>query len=127
MFWKKKKEEPESSVSWTKVGEQLFKITVRGKFNEDELHELQKAGAREINKVGSIKGLIVLEEFLGWGDKINDDLDFLVHYDSQIEKIAVVGAAEHEQGALLFLGAGYRQAEVRYFVSNEDAAMAWLS
>ncbi len=129
MFWnrKKKAEEPVSSISWTKERDHLFKIVIRGRLNSDEFVALQAAAAKEINAAGTVCGLLVLEDFIGWGDEVPDNLDFLLQYDPQIKKIAVVGEPEHKDGAMMFMGAGYRKAQVKFFEPSEmQGAEEWL-
>lgn len=90
--------------------------------------QLEVFGADLIDKVGFIKVLMNLAEFLGWSGKPGDgNLDFIQKYDSKIKKIAVVGAWEWKENSMIFLAAGYRKAEVRYFVTEQkNTAIEWL-
>ena len=64
-----------------------------------------------------------LEAWKGeWGD-----LTFMYEYDSCIEKIAVVAEANWKDEMLMYLGAGRRQSEVKFFFYDEAKdARDWL-
>jgi hypothetical protein len=133
MFWKKKRkgEQPTSEVNVAKEEGGLYVVTVRGKMSDGLFKRLEAIGARELGAAGAaaaVKVLWNLEEFQGWTGAPGDgDIDFLLKYDSQIERIAAVGDPKWEENAMLFLGAGYRKAEVRFFSTDGmDAARRWL-
>jgi hypothetical protein len=77
----------------------------------------------------NVNCLIVAEQFAGWGKDGNwGDLTFMFESDPVIDKIAVVAKKQNKDELLMFLGAGRRQAEVRYFPSGEvDKAQNWLA
>ena len=51
----------------------------------------------------------------------------MVKHDDQIEKIAIVGDPKREPEFLVFAGAGFRQAQVKFFPSTQLAqARVWL-
>jgi hypothetical protein len=129
MFGKKKeKQEAQSGIEWTRDEEGIHIIHIRGVMSEDMMSELQSYAAQEIGKMGSIKGLMILDGFQGWSKDGNfDNLDFMLKYDARIEKMAIVGDLNWKDEFLMFLGAGYRQAQVEYFqVEDEAKARDWL-
>jgi hypothetical protein len=76
-----------------------------------------------------VKVLILLTDFLGW-KRGNDwgDLDFFAKYDQKIARIAVVGDRRWETEMMMFLAAGYRKGEVRFFDPQEGTkARVWLA
>jgi hypothetical protein len=130
MFWKKKQvnEEPPSSVSWSREENGILKFVLEGKIDQEEFSALQAAGAKMMDEDGQVKVLMVLQKFFGATGQVGADLEFFAKYDSQIEKIAVVGDPQYEDNALGFLGAGYRKAEVKFFEPSGAAqAVAWLN
>jgi hypothetical protein len=94
--------------------------------------EMDAALAEEAQKWGPetrIKALVVVENFEGfergadWGD-----ISFLVKYDQQIEKVAIVGDPKWESDLSTFAGAGFRKGQVRFFRGNQLVqARAWVS
>ena len=128
MLWKKKKEEIKSGVDWSNDGEGLHIVHIRGVLEDDMLKELQDYAAREIDQMGSIRGLMILEHFQGWPKHgKSENLDFLLKYDASIEKMALVGDLKWKEEMLVFMGVGYRQAQVQYFSTEDEAkAREWL-
>jgi hypothetical protein len=130
-FFRKKDvtvEEP-SEVIWSYRDNGVYEVFVRGKIDESQFRELQANAAQVIDSHGAIKVLFDMRNLKGWRKPPNaDNLEFLIKYDAQIKKIAAVGEAEHKDAAMMFCGAGYRKAEVRYFVSAEiDKARTWVT
>ena len=91
--------------------------------------ELQVVGGEEIDAVGNVRVLMDLSAFEGWQEEAPDgNIDFIAKYDERIEKIAVVGNPVVESRVMLFLGAGYRKADVKFFYTgNESGAREWLA
>ena len=131
MFWKKKKEEAiPAGIEWLRDDDDgVHVVHIRGVLTDDMFKELQNYAAKEIGKMGSIKGLMILDGFQGWPKGArSDNLDFLLQYDSRIEKMAVVGDLQWKEDFLMFLGAGYRKAQIQYFQPEDSAkAREWLN
>ena len=121
-------EEP-SEVIWSYRDNGVCEVTVRGLIDESQFRELQDAGAQLIDEHGAIKVLFDMRNLKGWRTPpTGDNLEFLIKYDALIKKVAAVGEAEHKDAAMMFFGAGYRKAEVRYFESAEiDKARTWVT
>ena len=83
----------------------------------------------EIDRSKKVKILALLEEFSGWGKEGDGgDLTFMYENDPYIEKIAVVAEDKWKDQILMFLGAGRRQAEVKFFFEDEEQnARDWLN
>jgi hypothetical protein len=103
-------------------------VRITGLLRKSEMDAALAAEAREWGPAARIKALVQLEDFEGyergadWGD-----LSFLIKHDHQIEKIAIVADPKWEGEALAFAGAGFRQAQVKFFPAKQLAqARAWL-
>lgn len=116
------------SVIFTKESEDLYTIRVKGVFTFNDLKEAEKRARDEIDRSQKIKLLVVAEQFSGWGkDGDWGDLTFMHEYDPHIEKIAIVADEKMRDQLLMYLGAGRRQAEVKFFFEDEeDDARDWL-
>ena len=102
---------------------------ISGVFSYQDLETVQDA-AEEVLKSGvNVNCLILADKFTGWGKEGDwGNLSFMYESDSYIGKIAVVADERWKDELLMFLGAGRRQAEVRFFLSDEeDEAQSWLA
>jgi len=108
----------------------LYVLRISGVLNKATVDNIQAVGARDFERgVTDLKLLMVLTDFLGWrrGDDWGD-IDFFAEHEQDVAKIAVVGDARWETETLMFLAAGHRKGEVRYFTRNEEEkARAWLA
>ena len=130
MLWgKRKKEETESSMTWERDDSGVHVVRIRGLITDDTFKRLRDQAAKQLATVRSVKGLIVLEGFEGWGKgQAAGNLDLMLRYDAQMEKLAVVGDQKWREEFLMFLGAGYRHAKVRFFATEElQKARDWLA
>jgi len=121
---------PESSTTLHRAPDGLYTLRVSGVLSRAALDRAQMIAAHDI-KDGAmdLRVLVILTHFRGWrkGDAW-DDIGFFAQYDRHIARIAVVGDAQWERESLVFLAAGYRRGEVRYFPPDrESEARAWLA
>jgi stage II sporulation SpoAA-like protein len=108
-------------------GQSLLVVRIQGVLRRAELDESQRAAAKIISEAGRVSALILLDGFKGWERTGKwGDLKFLMEHDSDIEKIAIVGAERWREEVLMFAGAGLRQSPVRYF-NDSAGARAWLA
>ena len=116
------------SVTFTKESDDLFVINLQGIFTFDDLKEVEKSAYEQIDRNQKVKVLVLAEDFTGWGKEGDwGDLTFFYEYDSHIEKIAVVAEADRKDQMLMYLGAGRRQAEVKFFFEDKvEDARDWL-
>ncbi len=116
------------SITFTKESDDLFVISVQGIFTFDDLKEVEKSAREQIDRNQKVKLLVLAEDFTGWGKEGDwGDLTFMYEYDSCIEKIAVVAEANWKEQMLMYLGAGRRKAEVKFFFYDEEEdARDWL-
>lgn len=104
-------------------------VTVRvvDRLTEAELAEVQHGMAAAIQDYGTIRVLVIAEDFAGWGRGRWADLSFQAQYDRCIEKMAIVGDAKWQDLALGFTAKGLRPFPIEYFASDALAqARAWL-
>jgi len=116
------------SVTFTKESDDLFVINVQGVLTFEDLKEIQEKTSAQIDSSGKVKLLVLLEQFSGWGKEGDwGDLTFMYEYDPHLDKIAVVAEGKWKDQLLMFLGAGRRQAEVKFFFEDEEQdAREWL-
>ncbi len=116
------------SVTFTKESDDLFVIGVQGIFTFEDLKEVEKSARQQIDRNQKVKLLVLAEDFTGWGKEGDwGDLTFMYEYDPKIEKIAVVAEANWKDQMLMYIGAGRRQAEVKFFFEDEEKdARDWL-
>ena len=114
------------SITFTKESDDLFVINVQGILTFEDLKEVENKVSEVIDRSQKTKLLVLAEEFSGWGKKGDwGDLTFMYEYDPHIEKIAVVTEANWKDEMLMYIGAGRRKAEVKFFFEDEDA-WDWL-
>jgi len=107
----------------------ILTMKVTGRLEKAELAAVQRSAAEAIRKHGSVRILILAEDFRGWA-KGGDwgDLSFQIDYDPYIRKMAVVVDEEWKDLALMFTGRGLRRFPVEHFPPADEAgARAWLA
>ncbi len=116
------------SVSYTKVSEDFFVVSVEGFLTFDELKKFQNNVSTAIDRSRKIKVLLLAENFSGWGKEGDwGNLEFLLEHDPYIQKIAVVSTKKWKDWLLTFLLAGMRKASVEFFLAGEEEkARNWL-
>jgi len=126
------KEEPKPTVTaiLKREGDNTYVLRIGGVLNKATVSKVEELARREIDSgAKDLKVLFILQDdFLGWKKGDNwGDLDFFSQYGDHIAKIAAVGEARWEEPTLVFLGAGSRRGEVRFFYPDDAAkARAWL-
>jgi len=103
-------------------------VRVSGIFTDQDQKGVENFGKTTIDRLGNIKVLVIAEGFSGWGKKGEwGNLNFMLKYDPHIEKIAVVADEKWREDILMFLGAGLRNAIVKFFpIDQESNARTWL-
>jgi MFS superfamily sulfate permease-like transporter len=116
------------SVTFTKESDDLFVINLQGVLTFGDLKEVENKISEGIDRSQKTKLLVLAEDFTGWGKEGDwGDLTFFYEYDPYIEKIAVVAEANRKDEMLMYLGAGRRKAEVKFFLYDEAKdARDWL-
>jgi hypothetical protein len=115
-------------ISFGKDPSGLFTIHLAGIFTEQDRKGLEDFGRSALEPGKKAKVLILDEGFTGWARKGNwGDMTFMLEYDPSIEKIAVVADEKWRDDMLIYLGAGLRDAMVKFFPQGQEAmARTWL-
>ncbi|MFL6280472.1 MAG: STAS/SEC14 domain-containing protein [Vicinamibacterales bacterium] len=107
----------------------IFRVELHGTLRKIDFQRSQQQLTGEMQRIGTVKLLFLLEEFDGWEMHASwNDLSFYVKNGDRIERIAIVGPERWRSEALMFAGADLRRAAVEFF--REDAladARTWLS
>ena len=116
------------SITFTKESDDLFVIRVDGVFTGEDKKEIENKGRQELKLLTCVRMLVLAAKFAGWGREGDwGDLTFLYESDPKIEKIAVVAEGKWKDEMLMYLGAGRRQAQVKFFLyDEEEVAKVWL-
>jgi hypothetical protein len=107
----------------------IWVVRISGALSKAETDAIQDAWIKAHGLNDDVRLLVmVAEDFRGWvGTEVWSDMTFFVQYGDRIAKIAIVGDPEWESRMLMFTGAGFRRAPVKYFAENQLAeAYEWL-
>ena len=109
--------------------DRLFVLRVGNKLKKPELNAVEAEFVKKSAGAGTIKLLVLLEDFTGWErDEAWGETDFFFSHRNDFEKIAVVGKPRWEAEVLAFTGAGLRKGPVKFFYeTGESEARAWLA
>jgi SpoIIAA-like len=107
----------------------IFRIGIRGTLRQSEMQDCQNQLVGEMQRLGTVRLLFVLDDFKGWAAQDNwNDLSFYVQHGDAIERIAIVGEERWRDHSLMFAAADLRKAPVGYFLRGALAqARAWLA
>jgi hypothetical protein len=103
-------------------------LRITGLLRKSELDAALAAEARQWVPTTRVKVLILVENFKNWERGADwGDMTFFETHGDQIDKIAIVADPQLETDLLMFTGAGFRRAPVKFFSENQLApARAWL-
>jgi hypothetical protein len=106
----------------------LLVVRLKGLLTKPEMETAQKVAIDVIRREGSVRILVLAENFEGWSEKGDwGDISFMMQYDTKIERIAVVGEKKWEDLVIAFTGKGMRSAAVDYFLpAQRAAARTWV-
>ncbi len=104
-------------------------LRIGGELQKSELDAVQSQFVQMVADAGTVKLLVLLENFAGWErTEAWGDTDFFFSHGNVIEKIAVVGHPAWEAPVAAFTGAGLRKGPVKMFPeTGESEARAWLA
>lgn len=107
----------------------LLVLRVGGELKKSELDTVQSEFVQKIAGGGTVKLLVLLQNFTGWErSEAWGDTDFFFSHRNDFERIAVVGNPRWEAQVLAFTGAGLRKGPVKFFPeAGEAEARAWLA
>lgn len=117
------------SVTLEHQSDNIYQLQVAGELTKSDLDSVQSDFAQNLADAGSIKVLVLLENFTGWErDATWDDGGFFYQHGDAIEKIAIVGDPRWAAETLVFAGAGLRKAPVKFFPAGDESdAGTWLA
>jgi hypothetical protein len=106
----------------------IYVVQISGLLKKSEWDAAEAAAAKKWESASDIKMLIILDQFKGWERTEGwGDMSFYAEHREKITKIAIVGDTKHETDFLMFSGAGFRPAPVKYFPENQiEMARKWL-
>jgi len=107
----------------------VWVMVITGALRKEEVDAVQATVLKTLNPDDNVKLLVMVDEgFCGWvGGEVWNDMTFFVQHGDRIEKIAIVGDPKWETRMLMFSGAGFRRAPVKYYFQTQlSEARAWL-
>jgi hypothetical protein len=106
----------------------LTVLRITGLFRKSELDAALSIEAKQWGLTTFVKVLVIVENFKGWEPGADwGDMTFFETHGDQIDKIAIVADQQLETNLLMFAGAGFRRAPVKFFSTNQlEVARAWL-
>ena len=107
----------------------IWVVHISGALRKEEMDAIQATGIKGLGPHDDAKLLVmVADDFRGWvGGEVWNDMTFFVQYGDRIAKIAIVGDPKWESRMLMFTGAGFRRAPVKYFAESQlSEAYDWL-
>jgi hypothetical protein len=111
------------SATFSKESENNFVVHLQGTFTFEDLNGIQNKTRAEIDRSQRVKLLILAKQFSGWGEEGDwVDLTFMYEYDPCIEKIAIIANQRWREQILMFVGAGRRQATMKFFLDAKECA-----
>jgi hypothetical protein len=103
-------------------------LRITGLLKKSEFDAALATEASQWGPTTRVKVLVIVENFNGWERGADwGDMTFFETHGDQIDKIAIVADPQLETDLLMFAGAGFRRAPVKFFSTNQLAqARAWL-
>jgi hypothetical protein len=103
-------------------------LRITGLLRKSEFDAALAIEAKQWGPATRVKVLVIVENFKGWERGADwGDLTFFENHGDQIDKVAIVADPQFETDLLMFAGAGFRRAPVKFFPANQLApARAWL-
>jgi hypothetical protein len=107
----------------------VYRLEIRGTLGKTEFDDCAGQLAAELERLGAIRLLCVLQEFRGWDARGNwGDMRFFATHGGSIERIAIVGPPKWRDEALIFAGADLRRAPVEFFPTGMlGEARTWVA
>jgi hypothetical protein len=108
-----------------KIKGDVLALKITGEIEEKEKSELTRIVEKRIKERGSIRILIAAEHYPSFNsaEDLYSDLNFVVRFSSEIERMAVVGDRPWKSTWVALFGL-FSSIDARYF-SKEDFEEAW--
>jgi hypothetical protein len=108
----------------------IIHARISGELAPADQKMLEGLASRLIDDGNQVSLLVTLDAFDGWKKDPGwdeDDLGYQLEYANRIVRMAIVGEERWRDPALLFVGKGFRDTEIEFFLPEAaDAAQAWL-
>jgi len=108
----------------------IIHARITGELAPADQKMLEGLASRLIDDGNQVSLLVTLDAFDGWKKDPGwdeDDLGYQLEYANRIVRMAIVGEERWRDPALLFVGKGFRDTEIEFFLPEAaDAAQAWL-
>ena len=103
----------------TLFSDRVVHVRIHGRMDVDDQRALQRLVATLPDE--ALRVLVTLEDFAGWEKSAAWDADagFVADEGHRIARMALVGDARWRDEALLFVGKGFRDAEIAFFQEAE--------
>ena len=116
------------TIEWKVEEGNLAVFEVSGQLGKDEYQRIQAEIASLIQRVGHIKILVLLKDFLGWEAAKGWEETSTDAIDPYIKKFAIVGDEKWRDLVEVFTLKGLRPVPIEYFASDSDeTARIWLA
>jgi hypothetical protein len=107
----------------------IMRARISGLMTVSDQRMLEATARKLIDAGHEVRMLVTLEGFEGWEKSAawDDSLLFWSGYGNAIARMAIVGEPRWKDGALVFVGKGFRNTRIEFFA--EDAASdaeAWI-
>ena len=111
-----------------KDGGKILEVNVSGKIVAEDYEHFVPEVERLVKQHGKIRVLFDMVDFHGWSaGALWEDIKFDVKHFRDIERLAMIGDRQWEQGMAVFCRP-FTTAEVKYFDRAEaEQARAWLA
>lgn len=107
----------------------VLTIRLTGELREQNIDQLRSATKQTIGQWIRIRLLMILDNFDGWApEHLTNGTGFLMVGDpNAIDKVAVVGDRQYEDGARVYLAKNLPGSAIHYFPSaDHDDAVNWI-
>ena len=114
-------------IQWEQESSDLLVVHISGKILFSEFSNCQLAMEPILQAQGKMNYLVILQDFAGWDEDDGwNDMSFIEKNDQYLSRFAIVGNEEWKDEALVFMMAGLRPVDIRYFTSIDEARQ-WLA
>lgn len=107
----------------------VWTFHINGVLCKNDLSKFEHTFAAMMDTSGErLNAIFYLDQFEGWkADDDWEDITFFQQHANDFAKMAFVGDPKWEAQALMFVGAGIRRTETRYFSAEQESdAWTWL-
>ncbi|MGO9373956.1 MAG: STAS/SEC14 domain-containing protein [Syntrophobacteraceae bacterium] len=111
-----------------RIEDDLIFARVTGVMRLADQKTLQNIAGQVIARGWKVWFIAILEDFQGWKKGVDwSDIDFLVKYDADVAKMAIVGDKNWKEEVFAFVGKGFRTTEIAFFERNSlREAESWI-